>query len=183
MVNEELELLYLENAPKLVNCFVGNHKDSAKYFDTLEDMKQSLLLKIWQKLPKYDKSKGRFSTYVYIICYSEMLSQIRTMKTHKRRLSLESSSLDKEVEENITLIDILGIDANYHEKYCSYEQYIKVIELLNKEAYLHFVKGCNYKEISKIVGVSTARVGHLIRTNIVDIRNQLTQEYQGYEPD
>lgn len=183
IVNEELEQLYLENAPKLINYFISKNKDSAKFFDTLEDMRQALLLKVWQKLPKYNKSKGKFSTYVYIICSSETSQQIRQMQTNKRRLCLEVSSLDQEVQENISLIDILGIDENYHEKYCSYEQYMKVLGMLNEDARLYFTRGYNYREIAELKGVTIAAVGRSVRRNLAKIRRQIDQENQSYEPD
>lgn len=173
VLNKEMEQLYLDNVPQLINFFINKNKDYVMYFDSIEDMRQTLLLKVWIALSKFEKSKGNFSTYVYIVCKNTTLNHIRTMLTNKRKVSLSSCSLDAKNCDDISLINVLEDEKIGDERTDKYLELENIVKLLNKESKLHFIDGYTYKEIAEIEDKSISIIHYIVRKNINKIKKEI----------
>ena len=176
VVNEKLEQLFLNNAPRLVGWFINHHKDAVLYFDTFEDMKQELLMRVWQLRPSFDETISKFSTYVVVICKSEISHRKTNAKRLKRRGCSHTISLSSEIGEGLSLMDIISNNEDISDSLARKEGYQKLIDLLKRETYLHYIEGYKYKEISEMTGKSVGYVNQIIRRNISKIKEERNRE-------
>lgn len=164
---------YELEAPKIVNYYISKNFQAVQFFESLDDMRQMMLLKIWQSLHNYDENKGTFSTYLMCCCRSVVGVQIR--KTKQRKYA-ETVSMSEEICDGLCIEDLLC-----DEKDCSEDLYqemrIKAImPLLCKETYLYYLRGVKQIEIAEMFGVTQAQVSMKIKKNIHQIRQALRTE-------
>lgn len=181
IVNEKLKQLYLDNAPGLVGWFIKRHKDDSIYFDTFEDMRQELLLSVWLALPQYDSNISKFSTYVVVVCRSEVSHRRIFANRQKRKGTLKQVSLNYELSDNYTLMNCIGIEEDPSETLCRKERMENLKKLLSPETYAYYIDGYTVKEIVKCLGKTENAVRQSIRRNIIKVRKKLDKEREEYE--
>ncbi len=65
--------------------------------DDLEDIKQELILALWQSLPKYDPARASYNTYMIRVVEGQICKLLRYPKIKKRDYRQEGGSLHEEV--------------------------------------------------------------------------------------
>lgn len=176
IVNERLKQLYLDNAPGLVGWFIKRHKETGIYFDSFEDMKQELLLCLWEKLPLYDETRGKFSTFVILVCNSRVDHKRSFATTQKRKGSIKTLSLDYNIGEKLTLMDVIESNENPCETLCRKEERERLLKKLEPETYAYYIDGFSIKEIASSQGISEYGARGRIERNISRIKKQIEKE-------
>ncbi len=183
VVSEKLEQLYLNNAPRLVGWYIKRHKNASIYFDTFEDMKQELLLSVWTRLPLYDETISKFSTFVIVVCESEISHKISFFNRDKRKGFLNLTSLNHELAENFTLLDIIGKDEDPCDAICRKEKMENIKKMLNPFAYAYYIDGYKIKEIATYLGKTEGAIRSSIRKNLIKVKKKMEEEKYKYESD
>lgn len=183
IVSEELKQLYLDNAPGLVGWYIKRHKDASIYFDTFEDMRQELLLSVWEQLPLYDVTISKFSTYVVVVCKSVVSHKISYANREKRKGSSNLLSLNQELAEDFTLMDIIGRDEDPCDALCRKEKIDNVKKMLSPSAYAYYIDGYEIKEIATYQNKTEGAIRSSIRRDLIKIKREMEKEKCNYEPD
>jgi RNA polymerase sigma factor (sigma-70 family) len=80
--------------------------------DMAEEVLQDVFLKIWDKMPSYDASKGRLFTWMLNIARNQAIDKTRSKEMSQGRKTddIENlvSSIDRQVSEE-TAIDAIGL--------------------------------------------------------------------------
>lgn len=173
-INKELQTLYEENAGCLINYCINKHLSTIKYFDSREDMFQTLMLKVWQCLPRYDKSKAKFSTFVVTICDNFIYLQIRKFKSKKRKAILVSS--DSKIIDGLTLGELIADDYDIEEELSKkyYTDYIS--SNIGQVAYAYYIDELNQNDISRILNTSQSCVSRLIKKDLIKLKIKIRNE-------
>lgn len=173
-ISKELQALYEQNAGCLVNYCINNHLSAIKYFDSREDMFQTMMLKIWQCLPRYDESKAKFSTFVVKLCENLICIQIRKLKSKKRKAVLVST--DSEIIEGLTLGELIADDYNIEEELINkyYTDYIH--SNIGQLAYAYYIDELNQNDISRILNTSQSRISRLIKKDLIKLKIKIRNE-------
>lgn len=173
-ISKELQALYEQNAGCLVNYCINNHLSAIKYFDSREDMFQTMMMKVWQCLPRYDKSKAKFSTFVMKLCENLICLQIRKLKSKKRNAVVVSS--DSETSKGITigesLVDDYDIEEELNKKY--YTEFI--YSNIGQVAYAYYIDELNQIDISRILNVSQSHISKLIKKDLIKLRVKIRND-------
>lgn len=139
-----------------------------------EDLLQTMLLEVYEKLPKYESEKSRLSTFVYVIVKNKYLYDLRKSKTSKRKSNLECISLDEEIDSldnrATTLKDIIPDSRDYIQNLEDKLIIKDCLHLLNKEAKLYLIDELNQKEIAEKVNSSQANVSRRIKKSLNEMR-------------
>lgn len=170
-INEELRELYEQNCGGLVNYVINKHLSTIKYFDTREDMYQSLMLKIWQNLHKYDSKRSKFSTFVVRCCEYYILLEIRKSKSKKRNAVVISS--DSETTKNINLSSLIADDYNIEEELIKKEQLDYIQANIGQLSYSYYIDELTQKEIAKMHNRSQSYVARLIKKEITQLQGKI----------
>lgn len=143
----DYNLVYNTYKPKLISLVSKQLKDK----DSVEDIVQEVLLKVYTEQDKYDEDKYELSTWIYSICFNQLKNYFRTIS---RRLELT-------YVENVYDNDSTELLDNPQDIISSAEtelKYYSLIENLNDtnlSAYvLKEIDGLTYKNISEMLGVS-----------------------------
>jgi RNA polymerase sigma factor (sigma-70 family) len=107
-----------------------------------EEILQDVFLKVWEKAPHYEASKGRFFTWILNIARNASIDHLRS-KTYK--------DLQKNVEDD-TFVNIIESRENFAEstETIGLQKYIRLLEPLCKNIIeLLFFKGYTQKESAK----------------------------------
>ncbi len=107
-----------------------------------EEVLQDVFLKVWEKAPTYEASKGRFFTWILNIARNASIDQLRS-KTYK--------DLQKNVEDE-TFVDVIESRQNLADstEAIGLQKYIKLLEPLCRNIIdLLFFKGFTQKESAK----------------------------------
>ena len=164
----ELQQLFECDAPKIVSFFIKNDQKSIQYFDSYEDMRQELLMKVWLMMPKYDASRSAFTTFVGMICKTVIRQKIRKSQAKKRDGVL--ISMEEEISEGIKIGSMLTDDFNMEDKTIESSLLPMIKSMLNQEAYEYFIEEKTQKEIASTHNVSQASVSRKIKRNIKQIQ-------------
>lgn len=176
IVNERLKQLYLDNAPGLIGWFIKRYKETGIYFDSFEDMKQELLLNLWEKLPLYDETKGKFSTFVIMVCKSRVTHKRSFVTTQKRKGTIKTLSLDYSMGERLTLMDIIGSNEDPCEALCRKEERENLTKRLDPETYAYYIDGFSIKEIAGYQGITESATRDRIERNISRVKREIKKE-------
>lgn len=175
-MNQELKKIYDEEAIKIVNYTIKKKYKYLKYFESYEDMKQTLLLKLWQALPRFDISKSKFITFGIFVCQTEIKNQIRKSCTQKRNGT--NVSIEEEIAEGLTIGDTLSDNSDLWEDTYNKEILDKIVKNLNKETYLYIVEGKKKTEIASMFNLSKQCVSVKIKNNLKRIKLILNNDLQ-----
>jgi len=167
-VSIELQELYNRDAERIANFVIKKYPGAISYFGDVEDMRQSLLMKMWILLPCYDKLKGKFSTFMIIVCKHEICKQIQKYKTKKRAGSV--ISINHEIADGLTIEDTLFEEYDICEEIDNQEQVKTIVSMLNRVAYAHFIDGMTLDEIGRALGRTRSWVSIKIQKNLNRIK-------------
>lgn len=140
----------MNDLEKLINSFISKNKRYVCLYDTREDMFNELFLEVWSRLDKYDSSKSKLSTFVYLLCKRKIASDIRSGKFNfiSNENFLEDQSTDTSDWEDM-FVDDFDLEKYLENKYI----YDSVYPLLSNEAKL-YLDGMSVKDIAKINNTS-----------------------------
>lgn len=176
IVNESLKQLYLDNAPGLVGWFIKRHKELGIYFDSFEDMKQELLLYLWEKLPLYDETKSKFSTFVIMVCKNRVSHKRSFATTQKRKGTIKTLSLDYSIGERLTLMDVIGNNEDPCEALCRKEESENLMKRLDPETYAYYIDGFSIKEIASYQDATESATRGRIWRNLFKVKEEIKKE-------
>ena len=92
MTKEEKEKIILDNY-RLIYSVVIKFKNCYGCYD-VEDYVQDCIVKVYELLDKYDDSKSKISTYIYMICKFVMIKKYHKMK----RINYNIVHIDYDIE-------------------------------------------------------------------------------------
>lgn len=170
---------------------IAKYRDKAERMGTLvakrhssnwniEDVKAYALVGLWQAFETYVPSKGKFLTWVWTKVRSHVLEGLRSMnETRKLRGRSKVSFTAIEDEEGIEeKLEALWYEHTTHEAIVAATEKEKLLTMLvmlpprEKIAVMELsLKGTGWKKVTKILGVSRARIYGLRKQAIVRMRN------------
>lgn len=171
MVTEEQRKLFEDNALRLVNSFTARNKNAVPLFGSYEDMIQELLLKVWTKMPLYDCSRAKLSTFIYYICSTCIKIKLRPLRSGKCRN--DDISITEPIYEDLTLEDTLGDNGEFVAYMESRMFSDELKPLLCPELKLSVFGGLKQRDIALIVGRSQSIVARRIKKNINQLKYYL----------
>ena len=172
-ISLELQRLYEENAPKLVSMFIGKNKQFIKLFGDYEDMGQTLLLKLWEVLPKYSAERGKFSTFCCKCCYNECLMKIRK----ESRKTWNEVSQEELLAEGFKIEDTLSTkDLDLFEQHEKASLLEAIKPMLDETTSAYYLEDLKQVDIAKQEGIAQTYVSRKIKSNLEKIRNALDSE-------
>jgi len=124
-----------------------------------EDTLQEVFVKLWQNINEYDESQ-KFSSWIYRITHNETISAFRkkVSRGDDQKVSIDDEmvqevsshiSVEKEVDENITTVQVHSILQTLPEKY-------------KEVLVLRFLEGYSYGEMADILSVPEGTVATLL---------------------
>lgn len=107
-----------------------------------EEVLQDVFLKVWEKAPSYDSSKGRFFTWILNIARNASIDQLRLKKYKDLQKNMENETFVDLIESRQNLAD--------HTEAIGIQKYIKLLEPLCRSIIeLLFFKGYTQQESAK----------------------------------
>lgn len=161
MTNEEIENLILQNE-KLAYSLVNKYFSKVKSFIEYDDLKSTALLGLVKAANTYNIDKQKFSTYAYTVINNEILMLIRTEKKSNRFVSL-----DNEIDNNITYLDIFDTGEDIEVDYIRLQdinklnKYIEQLPEKLKKVIRLRLDGLTQEQIGKELNISQATVSNL----------------------
>ena len=151
--------LFLEKIYRFIFYLTNNE-------DTAYDITQDTFLRAWRSLPKYDKERGAFSTFLYAIARNLVIDNQR------KRISI---SLD--------LVGPVKYEENFEENLDTKERSLKVRKILKalppfdrELVILRYFEDMSFKKIAKIVGKEEGAV----RVRVFRILKNLKEKYETF---
>lgn len=157
MKNEELIALYRKTGNK-------------EYLDTLYNQNEKLLWRIvnefnceldetylgfMEAVNRYDETKGKFTTLVYICCKNDILCG-------RRKKRIKAESLEKPTTEELTLGDMIEDSFDLEEDLCKKDMIKHYMKNLTQEekaiVILYYVQDMKQKEIAEYLEMSVRQV-------------------------
>lgn len=161
----------MEEIIKLVWSFINRHKSVAKLYGSYDDLFGELMVRVLKKINKHDSSKGKLSTYIYMICSRSIMLDIRRGKFSSfNEISFEDLAMRNEDGDTIPFEDTIPEESNYGEDLEIQVLYEKVLRLLTTEAKMHFVDGMSVVDIAKRMRQSRTAVYNRINRCVNRIR-------------
>ena len=161
----------MEEIIKLVWSFINRHKSVAKLYGSYDDLFGELMVRVLKKINKHDSSKGKLSTYIYMICSRSIMLDIRRGKFSSfNEISFEDLAIRNEDGDKIPFEETIPEESNHEEDLEIQMLYEKVLRLLTTEAKMHFVDGMSVVDIAKRMGQSRTAVYNRIDRCVNRIR-------------
>lgn len=136
---------------KLAKKFVNTHPKYWFAFDSKEDYESELLTRFFEKYDEFDESKGKLSTWSYMLFKQISIKKVK--KYLKRKNLLNTISLEDKDENGISLKDTLKDEEDPFEKieekiFTDYF-YEKLNPYLSEEFKKHYFEYKTLEEIAK----------------------------------
>lgn len=145
-----------------------------------EDLKQVILLTIWNSLDSFDSDKSNFKTYIKIRIFNSLSFILRKAKQKKRNNN--NISLDKKDDEDNSLLEKISNNDHLHH-YDDIEEFnylqselVKVLSGLEKIVYFHHIRGEGRTSISRMMKCSYKSVDNTLE-RIKDKAKRVYNEY------
>lgn len=143
----DYDLIYNTYKPKLTSLVNKQLKDK----DSVEDIVQDVLTKVYLNQDKYDKDKFEISTWIYSICFNELKNYFRTLS---RRPDLTYVETVKDNDSTVLLDNPQDIISSA-ETEAKYQSLLDNLSDNNLQAYsMKELDGHTYKYIAEKTGVS-----------------------------
>lgn len=160
---------------KLTWQYVYGHMGSAYLFDSVEDFHSELLCAVLSKIDKFDRSRGKLSTFIYCCCWTRCAIEFRSFKRHgmQKPFSLNNLIAERDLDDgDIEHLDWLSdpkssLDGDSIDSILFWNSIIPNIG----EELVGVIKGHSIKELSKEFGVSHSTISKRLRIN----RNKLQE--------
>lgn len=108
-----------------------------------EDMVQELVWAVYQYLPNFDESRGRFSTFVYMYCRTYYFDKKSKKRLEYQSLDVVSENKDRLSEDRLSLLDSVSDTSILGNTYLTYV-YDKLSPMLRD-----YLEGMKRKDIAK----------------------------------
>lgn len=179
--NKEIKNYIIECNLKLVLTIIN------KYFNNYDmdraDMLELGNIGLIKAFNSYDDSKKiAFVTYASKCIYNEILMGYRKWSSNKQKINNNINSLDEEIEDGISLYDMLTDEEDFTSKYDKDLDILSIreaLELLNDrdkeiiKLYFGFYdKEYTQYEISKMYNIQQSYVSRLIKSNIKKLKKE-----------
>jgi DNA-directed RNA polymerase specialized sigma subunit len=174
-IEEFINKGYNDDIKKIIySKFINILKD-----DDIEEVTNSFYLKMIENkaIEKFDPEFNvKFSTYIYTCLHNFMLG--RTTVSSKKKLEMESVSLDKEINDNSSAHNFIA-DKNFDKDFSIDRQEIMRVLSKSKRGRIKFVdvyqliyEGYTDPEIAAILQCTASYIG-LVKRDIKNILNKL----------
>ncbi|APG59768.1 RNA polymerase sigma factor [Christiangramia salexigens] len=133
-----------------------------------EEILQDVFLKIWDKAPTYNSSKGRFFTWILNIARNASIDQIRSKSYKNKQKNLKADNF----------VDILESNSNFTAKTdaIGIKKYIDILKPVCKKLIdLLFYKGFTQKETAEELDMPLGTVKTKNRACINKLREMLAE--------
>ncbi len=160
---EKIVELYKNRIFSYIYKFV-NHKQLA------EEITMDVFVKVYFNISSYDADKGKFSTWLYKICYNTTINEIKKNKKDRvtysfndvseEYLSIEKYNLDRIIENEDQSYRLNKLIESLPKKYS---------QILND----FYIKGLKCEEISEITHVPV----NTVKTRLKRARDMIRKEY------
>lgn len=141
-----------------------------KYRIYSEEMVQDLTWKVWQQLDRlYDEKKSKLSTYVYLCCKHNYLSD-------KRKKYVKCVSLNEVASDSVEYVDTFeGDNLDPLDELIYQNNLAKITEIYETCSPLlrDYLDGKKQAKIAKEFGISQGSVSRRIRREIEKIRKKV----------
>ncbi|MGH8427666.1 MAG: RNA polymerase sigma factor [Gammaproteobacteria bacterium] len=136
------------------------------------DLEQEICVQLWRSFGSYDKTRGKFSTWMYRVALNVAISQARRWhRTGADRFEpLEDHHLDTIGDEPINEPD---------ERLQALYAFIGRLDALNRALILLYLEERSYSEIAEILGISETNVATKINRVKQTLRNRMTAHTTG----
>ena len=128
-----------------------------------EDYYQEILIRLWKSYPSF-RNQSAFSTWLYRVALNSSIDIIR--KQNLQPLHTELSKIDYNKPDREQNVESEKKDILY--------QAISHLSDVEKAIIILYLEDYNYKEISKIIGISESNTGvkiNRIKTQLIKILN------------
>lgn len=118
----------------------------------------------------YDESRGaNFKTFLTFATENEMYKVVRDANAKKRTGKV--ISFDAPVEDDLTLLDMIGTDDTYH--FFMNDAASELTEREKEAVYMKYVEGKSQTEIGEHFEVSQVHVSRIIRKALAKMRDKV----------
>lgn len=157
----------------LVNKYISSHSRYQFLYGTFEDMRSEMLLEVYKKINKYDEDRGNLSTFIYTVLESKIKKDLFYTNSAKRS-GVTLVSLDTPINsdsEKLTLSDIIPDEYNFEEDVQNRDIVSRLLPLIRKETYEHYILGIPVYKIAQIQGVTKQEISRRICSNLKRLNN------------
>jgi RNA polymerase sigma factor (sigma-70 family) len=141
--------------------------------DDIDDNVSEILIKVFQKIPLYDKNKSSFNTWVITIAKNHMIDQSRKVTTTYSNIDFNAvntfntssyltSSISMDCNTTFTNCSGFNLDTTFENNdtlnFISNKIGVKDFHLLN----MKYSEGYDYNEMGKEMGVSSTTISNRI---------------------
>ena len=149
MNKQDIELIYTQYCDK-VSRFV---RSKIHYPNDVEDIVQTVFLKVYSNLDKYDEIKASFSTWIYIITRNTVYDYLKDKRDHPVLELIENTEesqekMDESIWNNETLEELA----------CALE---KLPQIERDVIILIYYHGKPKTEVAKILAISYGQLRYL----------------------
>lgn len=134
-----------------------------------EDIVQDLIMTCLEKTNRFDSNRGNYSTFIFITCKSAYQTILRTTRTKRRGGGAKQYSLDKLIDDQIILSDVIkSSESSPLEKLLEEEKKDKITKAFDLMSSItrDYFQGFSQAELAKKYNCSQSRVSVVIRKDI-----------------
>lgn len=131
------------------------------------DLAQEICAQLWRAFPRFDETRGRFSTWMYRIALNVAISQRR--RTGDTPVLLESLDTD-----HLQHVGAEGVDEP-DERMAALHRFIGELDPLHRALILLYLEDRSYADIAEVLGISITNVATKIGRIKQRLRAQASQ--------
>ena len=149
MNKQDIELIYTQYCDK-VSRFV---RSKIHYPNDVEDIVQTVFLKVYSNLDKYDEIKASFSTWIYIITRNTVYDYLKDKRDHPV-LELFENTVDSEEKTDDSLLNQEALE----ELACALQ---KLPQNQRDIIILIYYKNLDRRKVAEMFGMTYGQVRYL----------------------
>lgn len=162
---------------KIVKSFVRKNARFVDFYGSLEDFEQEMLCHVYSKINKFDKTKGKLSSWVYKICFNKAMC---IYKSVKNKIRLNKCRVFSEIvceEDGTSLGDVINDeDYDFEENFYNKIQIHKLLPYMCVELKLKYFKNMNTRTIGKLFNKSHQTISNKINKNLKQLKEMIKSE-------
>lgn len=148
--------------------------------DSVDDLTQIALMKLFEHLPQYDASKSSINTYAANHARQAVTDRLRYWSQPKRLIETAPLSLQHEYERGNTLEDVMPSGFDDYFSYMAVERAVDTVsrELGGKCAQvfdLLHLQERSQTEVAQVIGVSQMHVSRLAKRTFSVLRREFSE--------
>lgn len=157
MKNEELIALYRASGDKkyIDELYTKNEKLLYRVANDFKCDIDETYLGFMEAVNRYDDTKGKFTTLVYICCKNDILC-------NRRKKRIKAESLEAPTTDNLTIGEMIEDSFDFEEDLCNKDMIKHYMKNLTQEekaiVVLYYMQDMTQKEIAKYLEMSVRKV-------------------------